>query len=320
MATLHFKSESLGESDSLGEKSPTPKPPSKKTWSNFLVGSSRRNTEKNTAYRNANGVVPEYDRKIFAILSDFLQPYSQMTISSAATAVLDLLPSNAPLSTEVWVTGELVLELAEQIPYNHPSQVKLAKMMEQMRWSSKICHILDSKEREHGSIGGSFQRFGESIRENLGDPDVENVAEYINYQAFLTNLFNTSIWEYSPNYAVWAMRDAFEEDRRPGDDEAILRGAYVLGAAQWILWGGARLYQEIILPSYDLDDDLIRSWRHGPLYKAAGLLDIHRWLFWKDGFRAAAVDESLNADCKEVAAKAAEFMDALERSSLVSVD
>ncbi len=65
---------------------------------------------------------------IFPILFGFLQPDTAMTLNSTANSILDLLPEKDPNSTDVWSFGELCIELAEQIPFHHSSQLKLGQI------------------------------------------------------------------------------------------------------------------------------------------------------------------------------------------------
>jgi hypothetical protein len=81
----------------------------------------------------------EYSQeKVFQVLNDYLQPDTKMSLDSAVHSILALLPEKEPLSTEVWSVGEVVLQLAEQIPYHHPSQIKLARLMEGLTRSPKF--------------------------------------------------------------------------------------------------------------------------------------------------------------------------------------
>jgi len=76
--------------------------------------------------------------KTHRILQNFLQPSSRLTIRDTAQSILALLPKNASGSTEVWNFGEICIEIAEQIPYYHPSQIKLAAVFEGLGKSSKF--------------------------------------------------------------------------------------------------------------------------------------------------------------------------------------
>jgi hypothetical protein len=82
----------------------------------------------------------EFSRdKVFTILRNFLQPNSLTSLKSAAQSILDLLPQNAQLSSEVGFFGELCIDLAEQVPYNHPSQLKFARLLQYLSRSPKLC-------------------------------------------------------------------------------------------------------------------------------------------------------------------------------------
>jgi hypothetical protein len=81
----------------------------------------------------------EYSQeKVFQILNDYLRPDTKTSLDSVVHSILALLPEKEPLSTAVWSVGEVVLQLAEQIPYHHPSQIKLARLMEELTRSPKF--------------------------------------------------------------------------------------------------------------------------------------------------------------------------------------
>ncbi len=79
------------------------------------------------------------------ILQDFLQPSSRLTIKDTAHSILAFLPKNASGSTEVWDFGETCIEIVEQIPYYHPSQIKLAALFEELGKSSKFGSLQSSE-------------------------------------------------------------------------------------------------------------------------------------------------------------------------------
>lgn len=124
--------------------------------------------------------------KTFHILHDFLQPDTASTLETTAQSILDLLPENAPYGHEVWIFGETCIEVAEQIPYHHPSQLKLAALLDYIGMSPKLGKIdgsatvstlctstfwmsnatNDSQEMITWQYS-RYQRLGESIRDNL---------------------------------------------------------------------------------------------------------------------------------------------------------
>jgi hypothetical protein len=67
-----------------------------------------------------------YDYKVFLILRDFLQPHSTTSLIDAIDRVIDVYPDGCPFLREInW----LCFEIAEQIPYYHPSHLKLARLL-----------------------------------------------------------------------------------------------------------------------------------------------------------------------------------------------
>lgn len=76
--------------------------------------------------------------KVFLVLRDFLQPDSTMSFKSATKAISDMLPENAPASDQTLGIASVCFELAEQIPYHHPSQQKLARLVEKLSQLSKL--------------------------------------------------------------------------------------------------------------------------------------------------------------------------------------
>lgn len=99
---------------------------------------------QSTAYKYV-GTTGYSDTKVFLILRDFLQPDTTKSLESTIQSILDLLPKNAPMSSEVWCVGQVCLELAEQIPYHHPSQIKLARVVEELSRSAKTTEPSDER-------------------------------------------------------------------------------------------------------------------------------------------------------------------------------
>jgi hypothetical protein len=86
----------------------------------------------------------DLDQQAFAILRDFLEPDSKTSLNSACTSILALLPDKDPDGMPVWLLGELCIELAEQIPYSHISQLKLVRLLQQMSSSPKVTSNVSS--------------------------------------------------------------------------------------------------------------------------------------------------------------------------------
>jgi len=78
------------------------------------------------------------EAKVAAILRDFLQPDTKVAPKEAATSLLVLIPKNAAEHAEVCSFGEICVELAEQIPYHHPSQLKFTQLLYHLSVSPKF--------------------------------------------------------------------------------------------------------------------------------------------------------------------------------------
>jgi hypothetical protein len=78
------------------------------------------------------------DSNVFIILRDFLQPNTALTLESVVESLIDLLPENASGSARVYSFGTVCLDLAEQIPYHHPSHQKMARLLECIGKSTKV--------------------------------------------------------------------------------------------------------------------------------------------------------------------------------------
>lgn len=92
---------------------------------------------KGSAYKTSS--TPTYsDESVFIILRDFLQPNTALSLELVVKSLSDLLPDNASESTEVYSFGAVCLDLAQQIPYHHPSHQKMARLLESMGSSTKV--------------------------------------------------------------------------------------------------------------------------------------------------------------------------------------
>ena len=81
------------------------------------------------------------DQRVFDILREFLQPDSKTSPRDAALKISSLLPQQQHIkydnSPELFSLWQLCIEIVWQIPYNHPSMVKLVRLIEQLNDCSK---------------------------------------------------------------------------------------------------------------------------------------------------------------------------------------
>ncbi|KAK2768831.1 hypothetical protein FQN54_000691 [Arachnomyces sp. PD_36] len=273
---------------------------------------------ESTAY-NYVGTTAYSNSRVFLILRDFLQPRSSKSLDETVKSILNLLPENAPESDEVWCVGQVILELADQIPYYHPSQVKLARVMEQ------LCRSKKTTEANHKGMYFCFRSFHESlIMDGYNGPNPDDLAAWPNRNAFIAHFEECHIWRTSPHWAIRAMRFAFEFDSKKEDEWfEDLQSQHVLAAAQYILWNGQNLLKQVMYFSNEEALSGAQEFKTGPLYdgrKRHGFYSLDRWRFWKWGFQASAEDSTLNDEARGVAKKAADLMVSLEQNMLFHGD
>ncbi|KAK2736251.1 hypothetical protein FQN57_000849 [Myotisia sp. PD_48] len=244
------------------------------------------------------GTPPFSVKETLYILEDFLQPNSTLSLEGAIDSMVPFLP-NSNQRADRYGFALLCLEFAEQIPYTHIYSPPEVSSTFRVSW------------KESEGTCNRYQELGEAIRDRFSWPDKDNPSEYVNYQAFVANIEACHIFRSDPTYAIWTMRDAFEETHKAG----IIRDAYILGAAQHILWSGQYVFQQLLFPG-DISDSDRRKWSPGPLYRGDGvepLLTLHRWHFWANSFKAVAMEKNSSDECKAVAKKAASLMNFIER-------
>lgn len=115
--------------------------------SKFGGGSSANKSSSASTYS-------EYS--VFIILRDFLQPNTALSLESVIESLTDLLPENASGSAEVYSFGVICLDLAEQIPYHHPSHQKMARLLEYFGKSTKVNAKISQKVNDPCRVSTSI--------------------------------------------------------------------------------------------------------------------------------------------------------------------
>jgi len=67
--------------------------------------------------------------QVFDVLRNTLQPDSEYPLETAVQKIGTLLPQGKPYSSEVGTFLETCYEIADQIPYHHPSMTKLTTLV-----------------------------------------------------------------------------------------------------------------------------------------------------------------------------------------------
>ena len=87
------------------------------------------------------------EERVLAVLSDFAQPSSTMSIEAAVNSLLDVLPESDPQRGDIDVFGGVYVGLAEQVPYYHTSHAKLAALLEYLGRSTAFAEIIRNEVR-----------------------------------------------------------------------------------------------------------------------------------------------------------------------------
>ncbi|KAH8694029.1 hypothetical protein BGW36DRAFT_361851 [Talaromyces proteolyticus] len=241
------------------------------------------------------------DYKIFLILRDFLQPGSTIKPDDAVSSALEVFPVGY---SDLRSLNTVCLELAEQIPYDHPSQLKLASFLWLVGRRSKRVAKLQSKEKPIATEN-FYQHLSEDISDNLADPgdDDTEPVRYINFQSFLAHLMGLGLFHADTHDAERAMRLAFEQDH--ADESIVIHDAWILGAAQWILWYGQELFK-LLLWKENGEEAFEKD--------KTGSTILKKWDSWKGKFEEATGESGGHGDeCRKVAKRAVEIMAVLER-------
>ena len=136
----------------------------------------------------------------------------------------------------------------------------------------------------------------------------------MSYHAFVANIYGYHIFPPDPTFAICSMRDALETNL--DKEENCIRDAYILGAAQWILWNGHSLFMQLCCPEDEHVRNKSPSQRVGKLYSGKPGLTVHRWAFWRERFAEIAAGKmpSVGDECKGVAGRAVDIMACLDRN------
>lgn len=129
MAYLDLKRDGFKEQD---YKVPQPVPAK---FSKLFLGRLKPKNSRDVPKKGGEADVKRCDPKIadamFSILKDFLQPDSKKILQETANSITSYLPGE-PKDDENREFAEVCFDIVEQIPYHHPSMLKLVRLMEEL--------------------------------------------------------------------------------------------------------------------------------------------------------------------------------------------
>ncbi|OBT80655.1 hypothetical protein VF21_00499 [Pseudogymnoascus sp. 05NY08] len=256
------------------------------------------------------------DFKLFLVLCDFLQPDSTISPIDAAERAIDVFPHKYP---DLRQLISVCFAIAEQISYHHPSQLKLVGFLWLVGRSAR--HFEKPRQEDptasssHYRIAEFYGRLAGATVDYLFDPRTGYVepAQYVNHQAFLSLIMDGGFWIPTTRTVLYVMSRTFEGSHE--NETSDIRDAWIMGAAQWILWTGQSLIK--------LHLDPIGQMRHKgtPIQNIEVIITtkpitLQMWHTWTSEFRKASESDQFGEECRDVAKRAADLMEALEKAML----
>jgi hypothetical protein len=195
--------------------------------------------------------------QVFDIVRNTLQADSELPLETAVQEIGTLLPEGKPYSSEVGTFLETCYEVADQIPYFHPSMTKLTTLVYSILnfvWQSQIDKVGENAQDT------PYQRLVETLRDwwnsrsnsdkqprafkmlnsRAGSSPAEDPEKYVNFQTFTAHLHERGMIKGS-HLAVWTLQDALDGAKTVPERE---RNAYVKAASNWLLLNGEAIYAE----------------------------------------------------------------------------
>ncbi|KAE8377978.1 hypothetical protein BDV26DRAFT_262487 [Aspergillus bertholletiae] len=221
----------------------------------------------------------ERENQIFTILDEYVQPSSSTTAAAAAQRIHGFA---APLLSDsdvdglenlLWQLWTITINVAKQISCDSPAQGRLVELVKAL---TEIPPVTIQIWGNDSKLWVDLPLLGPQMREawNLlptGNEAEEKVKEWINLNSFVARLLSLGLAPWN-NLAVWALRDALEEEssgRKADCDIAV--------AGEWFKHGGAFLRQQTLVAENQEE----RIMAGGSLYQGPAKLCPERWNFWK---------------------------------------
>ncbi|KAI2467807.1 hypothetical protein F4781DRAFT_400724 [Annulohypoxylon bovei var. microspora] len=253
------------------------------------------------------------NQDVFDIFNDYLQLKSSVSAAQAAIAISQLLPElrgdevtlDDVFFFKLWRS---TIAIAEQIPYDHPAQDRLVRVMRELTllpdtgitiWEFRLWADLPV-------IGAVFRGYLNGPRHsNIKEEQAQIDEAWIRFHAFSAKLIGAGVVHFE-NQPIWMLREALEEDRHLPRTSALDRD--LITAAMYIEFAGPVLVEALAAnPDPVLSDVLRRSYKGGSLFKGEPGLTLERWLFWANRFTEEA-EYTKTKEAKEIALHAARLM------------
>ncbi|KAL4969411.1 DUF3632 domain-containing protein [Aspergillus stella-maris] len=181
--------------------------------------------------------------------------------------------------------SHLLIHVARQIPYHHPAQDKLVKLI--VRLSQSKHFIFTGSFTGHTRMAYLMEELAE---QNYHIFPLDNSrccstsrqlvnTRALNLSAFSARLQSAGLDSSFPSDILWAMSEFEEELDADANYDPALLSARIIAASTWILFAGDYNYRAVVLAPALVTPDLERIHRGGGLYTGP-VLGLERWMFW----------------------------------------
>ncbi|KAK7978429.1 hypothetical protein PG988_005919 [Apiospora saccharicola] len=241
-------------------------------------------------------------------------------------------------SVERTMVYHVFLDAAEQIPYDHMCQMKLARLVFALRGPPRTGTVeklgptkddpryrfdsatLNEVISEHWWRLVAYPLKHPYEEVNLEEPaSRERAQRWIKVNAFYANISVWS-WDKTSSYMRRVMALAFDNGfddlhglkpyARWTRDEKYWRDPHVSAAAQWIIYSGQYIFRGLMNPSETLEIE------HESPFRLPRVEPLSDWRRWKQGFRDVSNDPERQDEARALAKRAANLMEALEENMM----
>lgn len=279
--------------------------------------------------------VPNWIGEDQAVLGafDLLHKYLEGSVSdrTAIAAQLTAPVNNPPSDTTprsienyLWLLWDLFIDIARQVPNNHPWQGKLVELLAAIKHLPAPRHPeRQSFERYWGfRLWNNLPILGADIRENWNQgpwehgPDFHEIVKqyprmaplsvevWVRLNTFAAKLTVASVLNLE-SYAIWLLRHALEVPRRIDTLDNNIPAA-----ATWILHAGRIIYHNAART--DIEPRKPVDAKPQDFYQGLDGFPRERWAFWKERFRCERDNALLKESTRISATNAYNMMDLIE--------
>lgn len=232
----------------------------------------------------------------------------EITAAALASSVIKDEEGDCSLEGFLWELWYEVVEMIKYIPYNHPGQEKMVKLLSAIKEiPRKVTPEMEELERGWGMyFWQDLPIFGAEMRGTWNDGPLNEILDEVgsmhstffppnvwaNLNAFAARLTAASVVNFEI-YAIWILRHTLEEEVR---DKAIDNN--LPAAATWFAYAGWLLYHNAAKeypPSMGVPPPDIRYLRAFP---TAGFSE-ERWEFWKERLEFLQNREELQTETRD---------------------